>query len=113
MLTKVLAEGKRLRLAMASQEGIIARWCLKEAGVQSYEPSLPRTRSGEQKRHTRPSFRVSLHNMSEAREFRKYGKGCGCVGIICPVISHLTRNPQLVTPSLEGTAVLTGLSSQV
>ena len=29
MVTKVLAEGK----------GIIARWCLKEAGVQSYEPS--------------------------------------------------------------------------
>jgi hypothetical protein len=24
-------------------EGIIARWCLKEAGVQSYELSLPRT----------------------------------------------------------------------
>ena len=43
MVTKVLAEGKRLRLAMASQEGIIARWCLKEAGVQSYELSLPRT----------------------------------------------------------------------
>ena len=38
MVTKVLAEGKRLRLAMASQEGITARWCLKEAGVQSYEP---------------------------------------------------------------------------
>ena len=36
MVTKVLAEGKRLRLAMASQEGIIVRWCLKEAGVQSY-----------------------------------------------------------------------------
>jgi len=33
MVTKVLAEGK----------GIIARWCLKEAGVQSYELSLPRT----------------------------------------------------------------------
>jgi len=27
MVAKVLAEGKRLRLAMASQEGIIARWC--------------------------------------------------------------------------------------
>jgi hypothetical protein len=26
MVTKVLAEGKRLRLAMASPEGIIARW---------------------------------------------------------------------------------------
>jgi hypothetical protein len=25
--------------AMASQEGVIVRWCLKEAGVQSYEPS--------------------------------------------------------------------------
>ena len=39
MVTKVLAEGACLRLAMASQEGIIARWCLKEAGVQSYEPT--------------------------------------------------------------------------
>jgi len=39
MVAKVLAEGKRLRLAMASQEGIIARWCLKEAGVQSCEPT--------------------------------------------------------------------------
>jgi hypothetical protein len=29
MVAKVLAEGK----------GIIARWCLKEAGVQSYEPT--------------------------------------------------------------------------
>jgi hypothetical protein len=27
MVAKVIAEGKRLRLAMASQEGIIARWC--------------------------------------------------------------------------------------
>jgi len=43
MVTKVLAEGKRLRLAMASQEGIIARLRLKEAGMRSYEPSLPRT----------------------------------------------------------------------
>ena len=34
---------QRLRLAVASQEGVIARWCLKEAGVQSYEQSLPRT----------------------------------------------------------------------
>jgi len=32
-LTKVLAEGK----------GIIVRFCLKEAGVQSYELSLSRT----------------------------------------------------------------------
>jgi len=30
MVTKVLSEGK----------GIIARWCLKEVGVQGYEPSL-------------------------------------------------------------------------
>ncbi|NOR05713.1 MAG: hypothetical protein GQ575_05340 [Deltaproteobacteria bacterium] len=48
-VAKVLAERKSLRLAMASQEGVTVRWCLKEAGVQSYEPSLPRTRSGEQK----------------------------------------------------------------
>jgi len=34
---------------MASQEGIIARWCLKEAGVRSYELSLPRNWSGGQK----------------------------------------------------------------
>jgi hypothetical protein len=27
---------------------------VKEVGVQSYEPSLPRTRSGEQESHTRP-----------------------------------------------------------
>ena len=46
-ITKVIAEGKRLRLAVASQEGIIARWFLKEAGVQSYEPSLPRTDPGD------------------------------------------------------------------
>jgi len=32
MVAKVLAEGK----------GIIARWCLKEAGVQSYEPTCLR-----------------------------------------------------------------------
>jgi len=37
MVTKVLAKGKRLRLAMASQEGIIVRYRLKEAEVQSYE----------------------------------------------------------------------------
>jgi hypothetical protein len=42
MVMKVLAEGKRLRLAVASQEGDIARWCLKEAGVQSYEPTCLR-----------------------------------------------------------------------
>ncbi len=29
MVAKVLAEGK----------GVIARWCLKEVGVQSYEPT--------------------------------------------------------------------------
>ena len=39
MVTKVLAEGKRLRLAKASQEGDIVRCRLKEAGVQSYEPT--------------------------------------------------------------------------
>jgi DNA-binding transcriptional ArsR family regulator len=33
MVTKVLAEGKRLRLSMASQEGIIARWGLKGSGI--------------------------------------------------------------------------------
>ena len=33
MVAKLLAEGKRLRLAVASQEGVIVRWCLKEAGV--------------------------------------------------------------------------------
>ena len=43
MVTKVLAEGKRLRLAVASQEGVTVRWGMKEAGVQSYELSLPRT----------------------------------------------------------------------
>jgi pyruvate/2-oxoacid:ferredoxin oxidoreductase beta subunit len=37
------AEGKRLRLSMASQEGNAVRPCLKEAGVQSYELNLPRT----------------------------------------------------------------------
>ena len=42
MVAKVLAEGKRLRLAMASQEGVIVRWYLKEAGVQSYEPTCLR-----------------------------------------------------------------------
>jgi ABC-type thiamine transport system ATPase subunit len=64
-LAKVLAEGKRLCLAMASQEGVTVRWGLKEAGVQSYEPSLPRTRSGGQKRHIRPSLWVRQHNMSK------------------------------------------------
>ena len=44
MVTKVLAEGKRLLgWASASQEGVTVRWGLKEAGVQSYELSLPRT----------------------------------------------------------------------
>ena len=57
ILTKVLAEGK----------GVIVRLGLKEAGVQSYEPSLPRTCSGEQKWHTRPSLRVSQHNMTKTR----------------------------------------------
>jgi hypothetical protein len=38
-LAKVLAEGKRLRLAMASQEGVTVRWGLKEAGVQNCEPT--------------------------------------------------------------------------
>ena len=47
MVAKVLAEGKRLRLAMASQEGIIARCRLKEAGVQSYEPSNKAQGSGD------------------------------------------------------------------
>ena len=46
---QVLAEGK----------GGTARDRLEEAGAQSDEPSLPRTRSGEQKQHTRPSLRVS------------------------------------------------------
>jgi hypothetical protein len=32
MVAKVLAEGKRLRLATASQEGVIVRLRLKEAG---------------------------------------------------------------------------------
>jgi len=27
MVTKLLAESKRLRMPMASQEGVIARWC--------------------------------------------------------------------------------------
>ena len=39
MVAKVLAEGKRLRLAMASQEGVTVRYRLKEAGVQSCEPT--------------------------------------------------------------------------
>ena len=47
MVTKVLAEGKRLRLAMASQEGGIARWCLKETGVQSYEPTDKNSMQGQ------------------------------------------------------------------
>jgi len=46
IVVKVLAEGKHLRLSMASQEGVIVRSRLKEAGVQSYEPNLSRTRSG-------------------------------------------------------------------
>jgi hypothetical protein len=33
MVAKVLAEGKRLRLAMASQEGVTVRWCLKGSGI--------------------------------------------------------------------------------
>jgi len=32
-VAKVLAEGKRLRLAVASQEGNIVRWCLKGSGI--------------------------------------------------------------------------------
>ncbi|NOR04749.1 MAG: hypothetical protein GQ575_00375 [Deltaproteobacteria bacterium] len=51
MVTKVLAEGKRLRLAMASQEGIIARWCLKEAGVQSCEPTCLREKHRQANRN--------------------------------------------------------------
>ena len=39
MVAKVLAEGKRLHLAMASQEGVIVSCRLKEAGVQSCEPT--------------------------------------------------------------------------
>ncbi|MDL1962608.1 MAG: hypothetical protein LWX01_13130 [Deltaproteobacteria bacterium] len=39
---KVLAEGKRLRLAVASQEGDTVRCRLKGAGVQSYEPTCLR-----------------------------------------------------------------------
>ena len=65
MVTKVLAEGKRLRLAMASQEGVTVRWGLKEAGVQSYEPSLPRTRSGEQEPHKTGHPGVSQHKMTK------------------------------------------------
>ena len=39
MVAKVLAEGKRLRLAVASQEGDTVRCRLKEAGVQNCEPT--------------------------------------------------------------------------
>jgi len=47
MVTKLLAEGKRLRLAMASQEGNAVRRCLKEAGEQSYELSNKAQGSGD------------------------------------------------------------------
>jgi len=55
MVAKVLAEGK----------GVIVRYRLIEAGVQNCEPSLPRTWSGGQKQHTRPSLRVSWHNITK------------------------------------------------
>ena len=55
MVTKVLAEGKRLRLAMASQEGVTVRWGLKEAGVQNCEPTCLRAdaQAGGQKWYLR------------------------------------------------------------
>jgi len=50
MVMKVLAEGKRLRLGFGDSRGqccevqyLSADRQVKEAGVQSYEPSLPRT----------------------------------------------------------------------
>jgi len=58
ILIKVLAEGK----------GIFARSCLKEARAQSCEPMRLRHGfggTGEQKRHIRPSLRVSQHNMTK------------------------------------------------
>ncbi|MDL1960080.1 MAG: hypothetical protein LWW99_12135 [Deltaproteobacteria bacterium] len=59
MVAKVLAEGK----------GVIVRWGLKEAGVQSYEPTCLRAdaQAGGQKRHIRPSLWVRQHNMSKPR----------------------------------------------
>ena len=57
MVMKGLAEGK----------GVTVRRCLKEAGVQSCEPSLSRTRSGEQELHIRPSLWVSQPHMTKPR----------------------------------------------
>jgi len=58
MVTKVLAEGK----------GIIARWCLKETGAQSYEPSLSHrlTRSGRCQDQLLPDSEENMTKQKEA-----------------------------------------------
>jgi len=66
-LAKVLTDGK----------GVTARWGLKEAGVQSCEPSLPWTRSGEQKRHIKLSLWVRQHLSTCERTGRQHNKALG------------------------------------
>ncbi|MDL1960058.1 MAG: hypothetical protein LWW99_12020 [Deltaproteobacteria bacterium] len=72
MVAKVLTEGKRFRLGFGDSKGhhrevvsLSADRQVKEARVQSYELSLPRTRSGGQEPHIRPSLQVRQHNMSK------------------------------------------------
>ena len=71
MVMKVLAEGKRLRLAVASQEGIIARWCGEEVGVQSYGRPVCVQRPG---RRTETSYKAGHPGVSQLLKLSKYAK---------------------------------------
>jgi hypothetical protein len=71
MVTKVVAEGKGLRLAMASQEGVIVRCRLKEAGVQNCEPTCLRAMH---RQADEMSYKAGHPGVSQSLKLSEYAK---------------------------------------